>query len=182
MESQRCRSTWLPIWFSRRKLYPCCFFVRASFSFVYQDSTTCMYPMLSPLKKKSLSFLCEGRCKKRFYTHPSSTTLSGAKSLVFPWKRPYTKRGERRRGGKKKSSTLFVVFLTNGSCLSLCLSHSHPRTLRAVAASQPTAEYRTGPPPLSPCPPGCLRSGLRGTNEHIHTALSGSIALLPGPM
>lgn len=180
MESQRCRSTWLPIWFSGGKLHPCCFFVRASFSFVYQDSTTCMYPMLSPLKDPFLFFVRVDA--KRGSTRIPPPQLSPGLKASSSHERDVIQKGERGGGGGKKSSTHSVVFLTNGSCLSLCLSHSHPRTLRSVAASQPTAEYRAGPPPLSPCPPGCLRSGLRGTNEHIHTALSGSIALLPGPM
>lgn len=121
--------------------------------------------------------------------HPSFTplfslflSLSRAKRLVFPEKE--TSFNGRKK--KKKIIQLFCVFLPNGSCLSHCFPHSHPYTPRAVAVSKSTAEHHMGqphtPPPPStvlpshtPCPPGCLSSGLFGINELIHTAPSGSI-------
>ncbi len=86
---------------------------------------------------------------------PSFTPLSPRlKASRFQGKRPHTK-GER---GEKKNHPAFCVFLTNGSCLSHCLPHSHSYTLRAVAISKSTAKYHMGPPhlprysPLLPTP------------------------------
>lgn len=121
-------------------------------------------------------------------SHLSSLSFSlslGLKGLCFQRKRLHSM-GERGRKKKKKIIQLFCVFLPNGSCLSHCFPHSHPYTPRAVAVSKSTAEHHMGlphtPPPPStvlpshtPCPPGCLSSGLFGINELIHTAMSGSI-------
>lgn len=121
-------------------------------------------------------------------SHLSSLSFSlslGLKGLCFQRKRLHSM-GERGRKKKKKIIQLFCVFLPNGSCLSHCFPHSHPYTPRAVAVSKSTAEHHMGqphtPPPPStvlpshtPCPPGCLSSGLFGINELIHTAPSGSI-------
>ena len=115
-----------------------------------------------------------------------SLSLSWAKRLVFPEKETSFNGGTREKKEEKKIIQLFCVFLPNGSCLSHCFPHSHHYTPRAVAVSKSTAEYHMGqphsPPPPStvlpshtPCPPGCLSSGLFGINELIHTALSGSI-------
>lgn len=124
-------------------------------------------------------------CKKK--PPPPHTSLSKAKSLLFPEKQTSYNRRE-----KEKNHPAFCVFLTNGSCLSHCLPHSHPHTLRAVALSKSTTKYHEGQPniphypslhfiPHTPCPPGCVSSGLCGINELIHTVLRSSIPLVPSP-
>lgn len=92
-------------------------------------------------------------CKKRDDPSPSlsphiTPLPPGLKASLFQRKRLHTK-GKR---GRKKNHPAFCVFLSNGSCLSHCLPHSHPYTLRAVAMSKSTAKYHMGPPPLSSPP------------------------------
>lgn len=176
MESQKCVSTWPLNRFSHRKIaHAVCLsssflfllFIRIPRSLRFSCS-----PLWNPFL---LSLKGDSKDAKREMDHPPahippSHLSPRLKASPFQRKRLYT-----------KNHPPFCVFLTNGSCLSLCFSHSHPYTLRALAASKSTAKYHTGPPPTHPLPTR-VSSGLCGINELIHTVLSGSIALQPGPM
>lgn len=125
----------------------------AIFSFIYWDpmvSTVLSEIHFCPPKREILR-------ETHTYTHPSFTPLSKAKSPLVPKKEALYKKGR----GEKKSHPPFCIFLTNGSCLSHCFSHSRPQRCCSI---QNLPRNATWDLPHTQC----------GINELIHTALSSS--------